>query len=146
MRFAISGLLLSGTAKTFAPWPALPKFTSGASRTWKTRSLGSRRTGMKTLVAALCLLACAFLSDAQITTTLRTSPDGSNEIVVKNTGAVSLAAFGIVAHRKADDEVSRALPAHSLDPPSRFYFDSAMDPAVGSLLPNEERTVARSSV
>jgi len=101
---------------------------------------------MKILVSAACLLACAFLSNAQITATLKTSPEGSNEIVVKNNGAVSLAAFAITAHRKADDETLRALPAQSLDPPARFYFDSTMDPAVTPLLPNEERTVARSSV
>jgi hypothetical protein len=101
---------------------------------------------MRSVISVVSVLACAFLSDAQITATLKASPEGSNEIIIKNNGVVSVTAFAIAAHRKADDQTLRALPAHSLDLPSRFYFDSTMDLAVTPLLPNEERTVAQSSV
>jgi hypothetical protein len=101
---------------------------------------------MRGIISVASVLACAFISDAQITAHLKTSPDGSNEIIIKNNGAVSLAAFAIAAHRKGEDQTLRALPANSLDPPARFYFDSTMDLAVTPLLPNEERKVAQSSV
>jgi hypothetical protein len=65
---------------------------------------------MRGIISIASVLACALLSDAQIAVTLKTSPDGSNEIIVKNNGSVGLAAFAIAAHRKADDETSRALP------------------------------------
>src|ERR1700693_3163958 len=101
---------------------------------------------MRGIISVASVLACAFISGAPITATVKTSPDGSNEIIIKNNGAVSLAAFAIAAHRKGDDQTLRALPANSLDPPARFYFDSTMDLAVTPLLPNEERKVAQSSV
>jgi hypothetical protein len=92
---------------------------------------------MKTVISVASVLACAFSLNAQITATLKTLPDGSNEIRIRNDAAVTLSAYVVSAqmHLVGARNVSRKLPLQLL------YADSLVDVAAMPLLPNEERAL-----
>ena len=72
---------------------------------------------MEIVIAAACVLACAFSLDAQITTTLNHLPDGSEEVKIRNNSATSLVASvalqtkSIAAEARAyDDRIALNAP------------------------------------
>ena len=86
------------------------------------------------------VLVCAFLLDAQMTTTLKRLPDGvaigrSWEVRIRNSSQSSLVAYAVSA------KVIRSAASngpHFFDP---VYVDTAIDSTATPLLPNEEHAV-----
>jgi hypothetical protein len=99
---------------------------------------------MKALISAASVLACALSLDAQIATTLNRLSDGSTEIKIRNTSAISLTAFAIGANVIGLNPVAQS----SADDHAPFvaYYDPAIDPAMEPLPPNQERALPRVSI
>jgi hypothetical protein len=99
---------------------------------------------MKAVISAACVLACALSLDAQIATTLNRLSDGSTEIRIRNTSAVSLTAFRISANVIRVNHVARSTADHN--GPFVAYYDPAIDLTTEPLPPNQECTLPRVSI
>src|SRR5580700_7557582 len=104
----------------------------------------SRDIGMKTVISVASVLACALSLDAQIAATLNRLSDGSTEIKIRNTSAVSLTAFVITANVIKLNHAARSTADNNA--PFVAYYDPAIDPATEPLLPNQERVLPRVSI
>jgi hypothetical protein len=104
----------------------------------------SREIGMKTVISVASVFACALSLDAQITTTLTRLSDGSTEIKIRNTSAVSLTTFMISANVIRANHAARSTPDDNA--PFVAYYDPAIDPTTEPLLPKQERVLPRVSI
>jgi hypothetical protein len=87
---------------------------------------------MKALISVASVLACAFLLDAQISTTLKPLPDGSTQFRITNDTAVDLTAFAIsVNETNGVIENGRLI----------VYEDAAIDAASAPVLPHQQGLV-----
>ena len=94
---------------------------------------------MKAVISLAPVLMCAVSLDAQIVTTLTRLSNGSTEIKIRNTSALSLTAFviraAVVGKNHAYGETA---DNHA---PFMAYYDPAVDSTTEPLLPNQERTL-----
>ncbi len=90
---------------------------------------------MKTVIASL--LACTSSLAAQITATLNRLADSSIEIVVRNHSAGTATAFAIKVSHSAKDDDQLVVYLE----PDVVYVDTAIDPAMRPLPPNQEYTL-----
>lgn len=95
---------------------------------------GSKGSRMKTFISLVVALVSTFSLDAQITTTLNRSPNGLDEISIRNTSATSLVAFVVAAKQVIRSDYSTGAPFVE-------YSDSLLDTAAKPLLANEQRVV-----
>ncbi|HYI91923.1 MAG TPA: hypothetical protein VEX68_00120, partial [Bryobacteraceae bacterium] len=93
---------------------------------------------MKAVVSAALVCACVSM-DAQVIATLKDSPDGLQEVIVRNNSAANLVAFLVTANQT---------PRRTAAPntPLVAYFDPLIEPNFRPLAVNEERVVMRKGV
>jgi hypothetical protein len=93
---------------------------------------------MKAFVLVAFAFACVSL-DAQIIGILRDSPNGLQEVIIRNNSTVSLVAFVVSANQT---------PRRSAVPntPLVAYFDPLVEPEFKPLTVNEERVVMRKGI
>ena len=92
---------------------------------------------MNTLNSVAAVLACACSLNAQIATTLKRLPNGSEQVSIRNNSAMSLVAFVVT--------VSQApRSALSSNPPIVFYSDPLIDPEARPLPPSQNSMVLAS--
>jgi hypothetical protein len=96
---------------------------------------------MKAVISVASVLACALSLDAQIAATLSRLSDGSTEIKIRNTSAVSLTAFAISANVIRVNPAARSTADHNA--PFVAYYDPAIDQTTEPLPPNQERALPR---
>jgi hypothetical protein len=87
---------------------------------------------MKLSLSLASVLACSL--NAQIASTLTHSPEGRDDIRIRNNSAISLVAF-VVTAKKAPGSPSAS------NEPMVLYLDPLIDPTATPLAPNEERLV-----
>jgi hypothetical protein len=87
---------------------------------------------MKLSLSLASVLACSL--NAQISSTLTHSPEGRDDVRIRNNSAISLVAFVVMANKAPGSHVAS-------NEPMVLYFDPLIEPTAAPLLPNEERLV-----
>jgi hypothetical protein len=92
---------------------------------------------MNIVISLASVLVCAVSMHAQIATTVRRLPDGSNEITIRNNGSMPLTAFAVgvdvIGERRELGPASLA--------PLDTYYDPATDFITQPLPPNQDRVL-----
>src|SRR5437660_12920406 len=100
---------------------------------------------MKTVISVASALACAFSSEAQITTTLNLLPGRMDEVRIRNNFGTSLVAFAVAGKRAARSPGSlgealrntgRAVEA-AVNVQFVMYCDPVIEPSATALHPGE---------